>query len=395
MQRVEKNARSVLAKGLTGGLVETEADLARREGSGDKWQSEGQAAFNQESRTVPSESELMNLLRVYAFAVTPQRKVDNPEPPIGGSITINTDIRVALDDAFRKAKLDQQDTIDFRVDPKSRSCETRDLMMELAFGNPRKTKGVATRLANRLSTVMDSRSPSSLLVLAASGDNATVRRTAVWAFPRDESFQFRNNKSGAVVKLLQDTFSRTSRLRKAAVFEGRKSKTDFLSGRVLDHQASEGRKAADYWIDSFLDCTLGLKGEAGTKILAQCLQTAFTKADSSATRENIYAAMMTARHANWRRISLRKFARSHLNNEAKKLLLDASPNEETKGTTFDFKKDIFEKKLNFRIFHLEKNIYVSAPFETIGNGVSLSDGKKKRLKCEGLVLEEKVRARHG
>lgn len=337
----------------------------------------------------------MNLLRVYAYTVLPQRTAENPQTPAGGSLAINADIQTALDEAFRKAKLDKQDTIDFRVDSHSRTCEVRDLVMDLAFGNPRQTKGVATKLASRLSLSMDDRSPSSLLVLAASGDNATVRRATVWAFPRDESFQFRNNKSGVVVKLLQDTFSRNSRLRKAAVFEGRKTRSEFLSGRVLDHQASTGQKAADYWIDDFLDCTLGLKGEAGTKILAQCLQTAFSKADDSAVRENLYAAMLTAHNANWRRTSLKKFARDHLSPEAKRLFLDASPNEETKGSAFDFKRDVFAKKLNFRIFHLEKNIYVSAPFDAIGNGVTVSDGQQKRLKCEGVVLEEKVRARHG
>ncbi|MBL9164631.1 MAG: hypothetical protein JNL18_18025 [Planctomycetaceae bacterium] len=337
----------------------------------------------------------MNLLRVYAHTVFPQRTAEDPQTPDGGSLTINADVQTALDEAFAKAKLDQQDTIDFRIDTQSRTCEVRDLVMELAFGDARRSKGIATKLASRLSLAMDDRSPSSLLVLAASGDGATMRRITVWAFPRDESFQFRNNKSGVVVKLLRDTFSRNSRLRKAAVFEGRRTRTDFLSGRVLDHQASTGHKAADYWINDFLDCTLGLKGEAGTKILAQCLQTAFSKADSSAIRENLYAAMLTAHNANWRRTSLRKFARDHLSPQAKTLFLDASPNEEAKGATFDFKKDVFAKKLNFRIFHLENNIYVSAPFDAIGTDVTLSDGRQKVLKCEGVVLEEKVRARHG
>lgn len=337
----------------------------------------------------------MNLLRVYAFAVIPQRKADTPTAPTGGSITINADIQTALDDAFRKAKLDQQDAIDFRVDPTSRTCESRDLVVELAFGNPRKAKSVATKIAARLGTSMDERSPSALLVLAASQDNGNTRRTTIWAFPRDESFQFRSNKSGVVVKLLQDTFSRNSRLRKAAMFEGHNTKSDFLSGRVLDYQAASSRKAADYWIDLFLDCTLGLKGEAGTKILARCLQTAFASSEDPAVRENLYAAMMTARHANWRRMSLKKFARDHLNDDAKPLFLDASPNDETKGSMFDFKKDVFDRTLNFRVFHLEDNVYVSAPFGTIGKSVKVTDGHKKRLSYKGVIVDEKVRARHG
>jgi hypothetical protein len=337
----------------------------------------------------------VKLLRVYAFTVVPQRKAATPSSPSGGSLRVNAGIQQALDEAYKKAKLDRQDVIDFRVDPATRTCEVRDSILELAFGDARKAKSIALTIATRLSKSMDDRSPSALLVLSTEEDGAKARRATFWAFPRDESFQFRNNKSGVVVKLLQDTFSRNSRLRKAAMFEGHRTKADFLSGRVLDYQADTGRKAADYWIDLFLDCTLGLKGEAGTRILAQCLRKAFADADDSATRENLYAAMMAIRHSNQRRTSLKKFARERLNPKATKLFLDASPNDEIKTATFDFKKDVFDRTLNFRVFQLEKDIYVSAPLGTIGKEVTVTDGPQRRLKCEGIVKDEKLKARHG
>lgn len=337
----------------------------------------------------------MNLLRVYAFTVLPQRKADTPLQPSGGALRVNADLQEALSGAYKKAKLDNQDVIEFRVDPKTRTCDVRESVLDFAFGVPGRAKAIASQVATRLSLSMDDRSPSALLVMSTESVKSAVRRVTFWAFPRDESFQFRNNKSGAVVKLLQNTFSRNSRLRKAAMFEGYKTKADFLSGRALDYQAETGRKAADYWIESFLDCTLALKGEAGTKMLAQCLRKAFEGTEDTGIRENLYAAMIAIRHSNQRRMSLKKFAGERLSASATQLFLSAAPNEDIKTSTFEFKKDVFDRTLNFRVFQLENGVYVAAPLGTIGRDVKVTGGEKRRLKCEGIVRDEKLRARHG
>jgi hypothetical protein len=80
---------------------------------------------------------------------------------------------------------------------------------------------------------MDLRSHACLLVCAAYQDGAR-RRVTLWTFPKDEALRLRHNRSGSSIDYLEDVFSRNSKLRKAALFEGQQRRTDFLTGRVLD-----------------------------------------------------------------------------------------------------------------------------------------------------------------
>jgi len=57
-------------------------------------------------------------------------------------------------------------------------------------------------------------------------------------------------------------------------------------------------------------------------------------------------------------------------------------------------KQEFDEKINFRVFRLQDNVMVAAPFGTIGKSVKIEDGAERRLKCEGIVVSEKVRAQN-
>ena len=58
--------------------------------------------------------------------------------------------------------------------------------------------------------------------------------------------------------------NQTSSLEKGdSQFQGRQLRSDFLSGRVLDFQADHAsRDVADFWIGRFLECGLGIAGDA-------------------------------------------------------------------------------------------------------------------------------------
>lgn len=342
----------------------------------------------------------MDLFRIYAYAVTPQRKAEVKLAPSGGAFPVNEDIRKALDALLVSSKLASQAEVHFRMDgdgtSQQRQHAVRELVMDFAFQAPAKAKAAAQALATRLADSMDERSPPTTLFILAVGRSGALRRMTMWAFPHDEAFQFRSSNNRPRIRLLDDIFSRSSRLRKAVLFQGRNRNSDFLTGRILDQQAMGGfGKAADYWISNFLDCRLGLEGEAGTRLLAKYLREAYESLSVQADRDQLFNAMTAVRTATKTTWSAKQFAAQYLQGDAKRVFIQSIP-ADLRNLSFKFQRDVFEDKLNFRVFRLDDDVYVSAPFGTIGDGktVRIIDGQQRKLRCEGPIAEEKVRARH-
>lgn len=342
----------------------------------------------------------MELFRIHAFVVTPQRTATTKSPPVGGSYPVKGEIRTALDQLLVSTKLLTQAAVDFQVletgGSRQRSNVVRDLVMAFAFGASSKAKAAAITLATRLSDYMDERSPTALLMLTAAREKSSCRVT-MWAFPQDEAFQFRASRSGARIRILSDIFSRSSRLRKAALFEGKQHRNDFWSGRMLDLQTTGAfGKAADYWISDFLLCRFGLDGDAGTRLLVEQLKTTYNTFDGDNDRDQLYSAMVAIRTSPKRTWSLTQFANQYLQGEVRRAFIQSVP-DDLRNLSFKFQRDVFEKKLNFRVFRLEDDIYVSAPFDAVGDDkpVKITDGGKRWLRCEGPVIAEQVRAGHG
>jgi len=343
------------------------------------------------------EGKQMRLFRICAYEVTPQRTSDTKSPPTGGAFPATDEIRQSLDSLLTSSKLAAQAMVDFRVDSRldlqRRQHIVRDLLISYAFRPAAKARTAALTLATRLSEAMDERSVPTLLMLTVFKDGSQ-RRMIMWAFPQEEAFQFRTSSRGAQIRLLTDIFSRSSRLRKAALFEGQDRITDFWSGRVLDLQSTAGfGQAANYWINTFLDCRFGLEGNAGTRLLVESLRRTYESLDEQADRDQLHSAMVAIRTSPKRTWSLKQFAGQYLQGEAKRVFVQSVPTE-MRNLSFKFQRDEFEKKLNFRVFRLEDDVYVSAPFATIGNSVKIEDGQQRKLRCEGVIVQEKVRARH-
>jgi hypothetical protein len=194
---------------------------------------------------------------------------------------------------------------------------------------------------------------------------------------------------------LSDIFSRTSRLRKAALFEGRNRKTDFIGGKVFDFQtSSQSREVADFWIVRFLHGVLAVHGPTGTRHLARCLHEAYEKTEGLDAKEQIYSAVIAVRQSRRPRWSLREFANQYLTGAAREAFVRAAPNQETLDSNFDSDRKTFDDTLNFRIFGLNTGVFVSSPLGEVGKSVTLSGTTEKVLRCEGTVVEEHLRTRH-
>jgi hypothetical protein len=333
----------------------------------------------------------MNLFRVHAYAVEPARTLASATAPRGGPVKLDAELQAALEEATRQSQLENGIQVDFRVDPRTRTNEVRDLILRFAFGTASEAAASAAGLADRLARAMDRRSTPCLFIVAVARDDG-ARRVTFWTFPRDEAFQFRGDSGSPSIQLLTDVFSRTSRLRKAALWTGERRRTDFLRGNVLDFQANQtSREVADFWIDRFLDCTLAIAPDSGTRLLANSLRKTYEATQDAAEREQLHAAITSVRQAPQTRWSLREFADRYLGGDVKERFLNSVANQQVLDSPFDFSRDTFDKTIHFRVFRLETDVYVSSPFDEIGRSVVVQGD---RLRAEGIVREEKVRARH-
>jgi hypothetical protein len=336
----------------------------------------------------------MNLIRLHAFTVEPSRTSEIPTNPIGGSVLITDELREVLTRNITTARFDRRTIVDFQADPARRSNETRDAVISYGFDDSQSADRSALLLANRLSVAMDLRSHPALFVVAAFGENSS-RSIILWTFPRDAAFQFRTAQVGASIDILTDIFSQTSKLRKAARFEGRRLRNEFLSGRALDFQVNQKSKlVADFWISRFLQCILSLHADAGTRLVARAFRNAIDSCNNPNDQEALIGAVLALHHTRRRRWSPQQIADEFLDGQAKTEFLGAIPNPQTLTNTFDFLTETFDSVIRFRIFKLHTGVFVSSPLEEVGRTVKIQGDRERRLSCEGVIVEEKVRIQH-
>lgn len=338
----------------------------------------------------------MSIFRLHAYSVEPTRTTVTTIAPVGGEIRSTPELEHALNRSIRTARFGDRTLVDFQVDTTTRSNEVRDLVLSYAFGDDEAASTAAESLASRVSNAMDLRSTPGLFVMAAEreDDQCTV---FLWTFPRDEAFQFRSGLGGPSIQILTDVFSQTSRLRKAARFRGRNLRNEFLRGRVLDFQVNQKSKAvADFWIAKFLQCGFGLRGDAGTRLIARAFRASFDSCDNFTDREQLFVAMLALRSSPRRRWSPQEISEEYLSGDAQQAFLDAIPNQVTRSTTFEFQTEVLDRVLRFRIFELDTGVFVSSPPTEIGQSVIviIEDTPERHLTCEGLIVGEKVRTQH-
>jgi hypothetical protein len=331
---------------------------------------------------------------VHAFFVAPERHQDEPSQPRGGRIDVTPELEAMLTESYASAQFDRRTEVAFAVDATTRTNEMRDLVMAYAFGTDEDADDSAGEIARRLATAMDRRSTPSLLICVA-GSSGAARRITLWTFPRDTALRLDDARRAPTISVLSDVFSQTSGLRKAALFEGRKLRTHFLTGRALDFQANQTtRDVADFWIRRFLCCRSGIEGDAGTRLVARVLRSAFDHCSAPEARQQLYAAAVALRVAPARQVTLDDIADTYLSGEARTAFLDAVPDPSTRGLMFEVRRDVLDQTLQFIVYELETGVVVSSPFGEVGESVTVTGDERPVLTCSGRVINEKLRTKH-
>lgn len=324
----------------------------------------------------------MNLTRVFAYEVFPQKNAVTPTFPDGGRINVAASLRQTLDQMIRQNRLDSQTPVAFVVEhPRTgqRTNEVRETLLNFAFGSGNHVSESAGSLSLRLSTFMDERSHPFLLLLSVFRDQSKAT-VVLFAFPRDKGLKFSMTTNGANVEVVKDIFNISSNLKKAAMFTGENSEDSFWEGRMVDFQS--GR--TDLWVERFLACQLSVSGVHGTSLLCEHLTTAYRKTTSQNVREELFNAIIAVRTAPVRRMSFLRFANDYLGNVAKSELLAVVP-PETQNMSFDFDRATFERKVGIRVFRMADDVIVAAPLPTINNSLMVN---QDQLEYTGTITKE-------
>lgn len=324
----------------------------------------------------------MNLTRLYAYEVPPQKGKTSPTNPEGGKIAGSSSLRQTLDDMIKKIRLEDQAPIAFQVDdPRSgqRRNDVREALLTFAFGAGSHVSESASRLALRLSLSMDERSDPFLLILSVFKELSTAK-VVLFAFPKDEGLKFSMSSNGAIVEVVKDIFNVSSNLKKAAMFVGEHSDDSFWDGRMVDLQS--GR--TDLWVERFLACRLAVSGVYGTSLLCDHVTIAYRQASSNIVREELFSAIIAVRTAPIKRMSFMRFANDYLGQDARSEFLAIVPSD-NHNISFDFDRDTFERRVGIRVFRMADDVIVAAPFPTIDNSIVID---KNQLKYSGTIKSD-------
>lgn len=338
----------------------------------------------------------MDLFRAHAFTVPPGRL--GGDRPVGAALEITEQLRSALGDALADVPVERQIAVGFRIDLEQsdpegdghRANEVRDLLLRFSFGDATEAAEAGTTLAERLCDATDQRSNRCLMVISAAREG-DQRQISIWTFPQEAAFRFEPTRS--LIQLLDDVFSQRSDLRKAASFEGTPRRDGFMTGWVVDLQASAGAgTVADYWIHRFLDCEVNVTPTSGTRLLARALRDAAEHVDSPDARAQLFSTAAHLPHQPRTSWSLTEVANTYLSGDARVAFERALPAPALADTPFELDRPRLERALRIRVFELHTGVWVSAPFDEIDRSVQIEGDS---LHVDGRIVSERLRTRPG
>ncbi|MER9445861.1 hypothetical protein NKI79_32070 [Mesorhizobium sp. M0340] len=336
----------------------------------------------------------MQLVHFHAFAVSASNWGEAPNIQ-GGRIQVDAQIEELVSKNVQKAKFDTCLESVFETDD-NRHNDMRELVRRHAFGDENGADEAAKEISERLSVAMDNRSHPALLLIASQKDGS-ISQASLWTFPRDEALRLINQRT-ASLQVLTDIFSQTSRLRKAAFFQGGQATTEFLGGKILDLQSGGGPRAvADFWLSDFLLSTPAIRPKAGTQMIAKSLIQCAKETADLTEQQQLQSAAMSIRSGPKQKWSPKEVADNFFGVDLAARFQSKFPNAATYNTSIEIDQNTYADSLNFAVYKLDSGVIVSSPFSEIGESVRITETAKEgsRLSLEGRVVSQKVRSPNG
>lgn len=324
------------------------------------------------------------------YRVRPRPSPDSsPIEPEGGRLSVTPRLKEIFAGPFTGVvgKLTKLQPFHFRFEGDTHSNNTRDLVRDaLATVNSRHNNACLT-LARKLAAVIDNRVGELLLTIAI-GRTDREQGCVFWAYPSDSPLQFKGGRGALDVEEVQNAFSKSSGMRKAAFFDTPVSigRNDLVKGVILDRTANRLKGSSDYWLDKFLEGTIELLPARGTTILIRCLRASQSRADNSRERASVNAIINRLLSGEHPPTTLREVGMT-LVGKAREAYNKSLPDTIEANATFQIDETIVGKEIKSIVFILTNGIQVLLPLDQSldpNDFVAVRDGVRY------LVLDQEI-----
>jgi|GEM_PF-3208417 len=336
----------------------------------------------------------MKLDKVWAFHLQVSiKKTESINKVEGGELTVTEDIRSIFEPAFlglEKRPASRQ-PFHFNFGGKIRSNAMRDKILEILDQENTDIENCCATLATDLQKLIDDRIGDILFTVAA-GWNSKEKRCAMWVYPSESPIRFFSKQGKPMVEELKRAFSRRSKYRKAAFFQGpiNVTRNDFLRGEIVDStRQGKSRSVAHYWVERFLHGQIELKSARGVAYLIKGLKLAQKSATTAEEKASVIAAYNHLLSGSLQTTTLSQFA-NMLRGTAKDSYLSSVPTTIEKDAVFTVETSEVKRKIKHIVFILSNGIEVIFPSdESLNPNQYLFDENGKKYLRLNLPVEEK------
>jgi hypothetical protein len=328
---------------------------------------------------------------MHTFLVHPTKGVEDPDPIGGSTIALNGQMFQLLRDVYDRADNECDVAISFNHRPDGdQHNDCRDLLIAYARA-PHLARG--RHIAERLAACSDKRSRMGLLFLVV-GNEGLDRKVIISRFPADSGILAEQDGGNLNVEFLERVFMKSAKSYKAVLYRHRSFDTGFWQGRAIDKQMNDvDVNVSGYWINDFLDSDFLTTSATGTRRLAIACRNAARKAETTALKSEIVAAVTLAGGHDGQRLTAREFVqRLRLSVGAATAIL--SEMKHLANERFQFDAAEFGRHVTYRIVELDNGGILTAPTEEFDEVFASQavDGEEKMIRytTEGRIVSEKL-----
>lgn len=337
----------------------------------------------------------MKVLKAYSFLVHPAKNLDDA-PKIGGTeITLSDEVGVLLSSAFIRAENDCSLGISFEMSQDGKQQNPmRDLIVDLL---EKTSIAKARKLAVSLQGVTTNRSKMGLFfVLTGESDDKKIKKVYLCRFPADNGIVAEENEEELQVEFLKQVFMKSAFAYKAALYQGKNTKSEFWEGKAIDKQVSNKQLSiSGYWIREFLKSDFKTTSELGTKRFAQALRDTIASTMDLDIKSELSAVATIAKNFNGRVVSIDTLSKTfNLSGPASNALTETLLRKDLAFTKFKFSSSEFSKHIKFKQIQLSNGAVLAAPpgkFEDVFKKTEEGTNGNISYTTTGRVVDEALR----
>jgi len=332
------------------------------------------------------------ITHIHTYLVHPAKGIEQPEPIGGSTLPLTGQMFRLLRDVYDRADNECDVAISFNHRPNGdQQNDCRDLLIAYARA-PHLARG--RHIAERLAACTDNRPRMGLLFLVV-GSEGLEHKVIISRFPADSGILAEQDGGNLNVEFLERIFMKSAKSYKAVLYRHRSFDAGFWHGRAIDKQMNDTDvNVSGYWINDFLDSDFLTTSATGTRRLAIACRNAARKAETTALKSEIVAAVTLAGGQDRQRLTAREFVqRLRLSDGAARAIL-SEMKEHLANERFQFSAAEFGRHVTYRSVALDNGGIMTAATDefdqVFASQVIDGDERIRRYTTEGRIVSEKL-----